>query len=236
MAVLDLETLLGRLSAEARAQVVWAKRPIDLAMARLRSDVLTEALLDEVTAEAVGPLAAVVGALWRAVGSSPEQWRAGLMEDLQRDEERLRTVLPDDDARDTLDWVMGFLRGLFDCTFAVALRGGPSRIGQEDIERLGRKADFRALIRIQVALMAAVDAAKVGESPERARDLVDLSFLELVRVRNLLQGQGLRLSAFPHETTAERRSRLVSAAERLRRTMTDDDWEVLEAARMRDLE
>ncbi len=235
VAVLDVDALLSRLPAEDRAEVVWAKRPIEVSLARLRAGSLTESLLDEVARDVWAPMAVIARALWQAVGSSPEEWRAKLVEDLRRDEERLRVFLPDDDARDTLDWVAGFLKGLFDCTFAVALPSLPLQLEQEDVERLAGDADLCAFVRGQVSLMAALDAEKAGVDPERARDLVDLSFLELVRVRNLLRGQGQWFSAFPQETTEERRSRALSAAERLRSAMTDDDWDVVEAARMRDL-
>jgi hypothetical protein len=235
LTVLDVETLLRRLPAEARARVAWAKKPIEVALGRLRAEPLTDALLDEAATAVSRPLTAIARALWEAVAAAPEEWRASLMEDLQRDEERLRAFLPDDDARDTLDWIGGFCRTLFDCVFAVARPAPIAQLGQEAIERLADERDFRSFIGGQVALMAAVDAAKANEGAESARDLVDVAFLELVRVRNLLRTQGLWFSAFPHETTEERRRRVLVDAERLRRATTHDDWQVVEAARMRDL-
>jgi hypothetical protein len=196
---------------------------------------VTDALLDDAARAVSKPLTAVARAVWEAVAAGPEQWRAGLMEDLQRDEERLRAFLPDDDARDTLDWIGGFWRTLFDTVFAVARPAIVAQIDQESIERLTDERDFRSFIGGQVALMAAVDAAKANEGAERARDLVEVAFLELVRVRNLLRAQGLWFSAFPHETTEDRRRRIIADADRLRRAITDDDWQVVEAARMRDL-
>jgi hypothetical protein len=65
--------------------------------------------------------------------------------------------------------------------------------------------------------------------------LLDVAFLELNKFRATLRKAGVFLTPFPTETVEDRRRGLLESAERLRRSLSDDDWRVLEQARVRNL-
>jgi hypothetical protein len=91
------------------------------------------------------------------------------------------------------------------------------------------------LSRGMVALMAAAHEAKRGTSAERARDLLDIAFLQLTEFRNLIRRHGAPFPVTPLETTDERRERLRFYAERMRAELTEEDAVVLDSARLRTL-
>ncbi len=225
-----MDTLLGRLTAETRARVAWAKKPIENGLARLRAEPLTDELVVEVVEDTVKPLLSLGRAFREVVGASPDEWRARLMEDFKREENQLAAFVADEDSRDTLHWIVSLLRVFLGLTLSVP---------PEFIEQLDEAAfagvtadeDFKPYLRALVVLMAAAEAAKEGRDPGRARDLLDVAFLELIKFRNVLRKHGVSLTPFPYETTDDRRKGLLEAVDRLRRTLSDDDWRVLEKAR-----
>src|SRR4051794_21367094 len=100
--VLDVENVLLRLPAEARARVAWARKPIEEALAELRSGPLTDALVAEAADRIVTPLHAISRAAWVAFAANADEYRAALMQDFQREESRLSAFVATDAARDTL--------------------------------------------------------------------------------------------------------------------------------------
>jgi len=83
--------------------------------------------------------------------------------------------------------------------------------------------------------MAAAETRRAEGDPQRARDLLDVAFLELMKFRATMRRLGVSLTPFPLETVEERRRGLLESADRLRKALSDEDWRVLEQARMRDL-
>jgi hypothetical protein len=233
--VLDVQNVLAHLNASARAQVLWAAKPIELGLARLRKEPLTDALVAEV-ADAIGkPLEALTRAVWRSAGANLDEFRAATMQALETEELRLGRFLDDEGARETLAYVLGFVRSFYSFTFAHA---GFLLAALEDDgvwASVHEDPGAKPLWRGYLALAAACEEARIGADAGRARELVDVSFLELTEFRAFAQRQGIWLTAFPSETLVERRERGTRAAERLRRTFTQDDWIAIEGARMRDL-
>jgi hypothetical protein len=195
----------------------------------------TEDLVAEVAERVLVPLQAIGRAVWGSLASSRDELRAFFMTELQREQERLTRFLPDDDTRDTLSWVVGFLRSFYTVVVAEATSLDLAMIDESTWAKLDAAPEVKPLWRGLVALLAAGEEAREGSDPERAAHLVDVAFLKLREFRDLLGRRGLSLSAFPYETTAQRRKGLAHAAERLRAALTDDDWMTIEAARTRDL-
>jgi hypothetical protein len=232
--VLDVEKVLSRLPAETRARVAWAKKPIEIGLARLRTEPLTDDLVAQVADETWKPVASLGRAAWEIVGSNLDEWRARFVDDFKQEEQQLAEFLADEDSRDTLRWVLGMLQSFL----GLALSVPPEFMVQIDetlFARLGADEDFKPYIRTLVLLMAVAGTRKAGAEPQRARDLLDVAFLELHKFRATLRRVGVSLTPFPTETVEERRRGLLESADRLRRTLSDEDWRVMAQARMHDL-
>jgi hypothetical protein len=232
--ILDVETVLSRLPAEARARVAWAKRPIENGLARLRTEPLTDDLVAEVADETWEPVASLGRAAWEIIGSDLDEWRARFVDDFKEEERQLADFVGDDDSRDTLRWVLGLLQSFLGLTLALP-PDFVARLDQTLFSALGADEEFKPYIRALIALMGAAETRKAGGDRERARELLDIVFLELKKFRGTLRRAGVSLTPFPNETVEERRHGLLDSADRLRRSLSDDDWRVLEQARMRDL-
>ena len=157
-----------------------------------------------------------------------------MVDDFRLEEQQLAAFLDEEDARDTLRWVLGLLSSFMGLALAIP----PEFVRQVDesvIDQLGSDADFQPYLRGAIALMAANETRKAGGDPQRARDLLDIAFLELTKFRAALRKHGVFLTPFPNETVEERRRGLLESAERLRAALTDDDWRTLEQARMHDI-
>lgn len=226
--------MLSRLPAETRAQVAWAKRPIENGLARLRTEPLTDELVVKVADETWKPIASLGRAAWEIIGSNLDEWRARFVDDFQQEERQLAEYLGDEDSRDTLRWVLGLLQSFLSLSLSLPA-DFVTQIDEALFARLGAAEEFKPYIRTLVLLMAVADARKVGAEPGRARDLMDVAFLEANKFRATLRRAGVSLSPFPTETVEERRQGLLESADRLRRSLSDEDWRVLEQARMRDL-
>ncbi len=232
--VLNVETVLSRLPAEARARVAWAKKPIENGLARLCTEPLTDELVAQVADEVWRPLASLGRAFWEIVGTNLDEWRARFVDDLKLEEQQLATFVAEEDSRDTLHWIFGLLQSLMGLTLTLP----PDWITQVDdafLAQLVADEDFKPYVRMSVALSAAAEARKAGGDPQRARDLLDVAFLEANKFRASLRKVGIALTPFPSETVEERRKGLLKSADRLRSTLSAEDWRVLEQSRMRDI-
>jgi len=232
--VLDLDTLFRRLPALTKAQVAWTKPRIDVGLKRLLSEPIDDTLLDDVVRELSEPVRALSRAVIELLISNREEFRTLGMDDLRREQDRLQAFLPDGDSRDTLAWVLGFLRSFFGLCLAIQ----PDQLATLDAEQIVQDSNNRELglfMRAQVALMAAVEAARVGAQPDRCVRLIDSAFLNFMAFRTAIRSHGLWVSPFPNETSDERRESLLRYAARLRETLTDQDWQAQDAARVGDL-
>ena len=234
-AVLDVESTLARLPAETRARVVWARAPINAALLRLRQEPLTDELVRSAAKQAWTPVLAIAKAFWDSFATNREQWRGALAADLQRDREALERFVDDDDARDTIEWIFGVLRSYYDVVLVVAQPNLILSVPDEALASIVEDTDFLPLPAGQVALLGAIDAAKANEDAERARDLLDVAFLELNKARVALRRHGLWLTPFPDETQDQRGARALRYAERIRGIFSEEDVQALGAARLRDL-
>ncbi len=232
--ILDVETVLARLPAEVRARVAWAKKPIENGLARLRTEPLTDDLVAQVTDGTWRPLMSLGQAFWGIVGTNMDEWRAKFVDDFKMEEDQLAAFVDQDDSRDTLRWVLALLHSFM----GLALSTPIEFIAQFDetlLARLGADEDFKPYLRSLVVLMSAAETRRAGGDPQRARDLLDVAFLELNKFRATLRKHGVSLTPFPFETVDERRRGLLESADRLRKALSDEDWRVLGQARMRDL-
>jgi hypothetical protein len=233
--VLDVESILGRLSAEARARVIWAKAPIQEVLLQLEQEPLTDELVASAARRAWNPVWTLSRALWEAFAANREQWRAALAADLKRDGEVLERIVGDEDSQETLRWIFGLLRAYYDLVLTVAQPDLILSVPESEIAALADATEFLPLFAGQVALLAAIDAAKVVGKAARARDLLDVAFLELKKAQVSLRRHGLWLMPFPNETQEQRGDRAIRYAERLRKVLSEEDAQVLDAARLQTL-
>jgi hypothetical protein len=98
-----------------------------------------------------------------------------------------------------------------------------------------RPKDMDWLLTCQVAFLAAVDTARAGDDKKRAGELRDVAFLALHRFRDGLKYAGVSIDPYAHETQEERGERFERAAEGMRNAFTEEDWVVIDGARMRNL-
>lgn len=233
--VLDVEKVLSRLPAEARARVLWARKPIEHGLVRLRAEPLTEELIAQVVDETWKPITSLGRAAWEIIASNNlDEWRARLVDDFSEEERQLADFLGDVDSRDTLRWVLGLLQSLV--SLSLSFPGDSlAHVDEGLFARLGVDEEFKPYVRSLVLLMAVSEAKKVGAEPERARELLDVAFLQLNKFRATLRKAGISLSPFPTETVEQRRKGLLASADRLRRALSDEDWRVLEQARLHSL-
>ena len=234
-AVLDVESLLAHLPAETRARVVWAQAPIKAALQRLRTEPLTDELVQSAARQAWPPVLVLTQAFWESFATNREQWRTTLAADVLRDREALERLVDDDDARDTIAWIFGVLRSYYDFVLTAVQPDPIPTVSQEELESVIDDKNFLPLLAGQVALLGAIDAAKANADAERVRDLLDVAFLELNKARAALRRHGLWLTPFPDETQDERGARAIRYAQRVRGVLSEGDIEALEAARLRDL-
>lgn len=230
--VLDLETTLARLPAQARAELEWARKPIQQALARLRTEALTDALIVEVADAIAQPMQSVSKAASLALSMSSDDSRAALMQEIQREEELLVSFLRDEDSTDSLRWILGLLRSVYQHT-AYLPKQAFANLSDGAWNEAYARPEMKHLLQAYVALMATAEEARAQGSPERAADLIDVAFLELSSFRRLAKVSAL--SPFPFETLDDRRARLLTYSDRLRDSLGEADWGAIEAARMREL-
>ena len=232
--MLDVQQALDRLPAEARARVAWAKKPIENGLARLCTEELTDVLVAQVAEETWKPVAAIGRVCWSLVATSPDEWRARLVDEFKLEEQRLTAFLEQEDSGDTLRWILGLLQSFVGLTLSIPAEF-IEQVDDDVFDRLDADADFRPYLRSCLALMGANEVRRRGGDPQRARDLLDVAFLELNTFRATLRKHGVFLSPFPLESVEERRRALLDSVDRLRNALSDKDWRVLENARMHDL-
>jgi len=232
--VLDVDTVLARLPAGSRAQLAWAKKPIADSLDRLCTERLDGALFDA-TADSVWlPLWRISREFFKAMTERRDELAAVVMKDLGVVESRLREHLGDEDAADTLVWILGFLRAYADASLNVLPHVWPlmTEIPAEDV---AGQREMRFLMRGYVALMGASELSRRALDPARAGELVDIAFLELTRFKQELERVGVRVAPFPFQTVEERRERQALYAHRLRQILGPEDDVVLADARLGNL-
>lgn len=231
--ILDVEAFVSRLSAEQRAQLVWAMKPLGEGVHRLRTESLTDKLIAAVVCSTTAAFLGLSNALQELPESLLAIARNELASDFRSSEARLAAFLPDDDARDTLRWVTGFLGQVLSVALADRNRRPISSIPEAEIEAMKASPFWAQWWGGIVMLLAASEESKKGSSRQRAAELVDASFLALHKIRDLLLMTGLVLPA--PETDAERLDRLRQTAEAIRASFTEADWTAIEDARLREL-
>ncbi len=233
--VLDVDAMLRRLPAQARANVAWARKLIADGLLRLRSEPLTDALVAEVAKTLVSPMEAVGAAAWHALAANVEAYRAAAMTDFRHEEEALSAFVVEEGSRDTISWITGLLRSFYSMAISTIAPQHRAKLEEETRPSVASLPGVAPFMRGMAALMAAAEEARAGQDPQRARDLVDVAFLNFTEFRNALREQGLQLSAFPYATTEQRRELLSDAARRVREAFTTEDWSALNEARMMNL-
>ncbi len=181
------------------------------------------------------PLRALTKPFLELLAANRDELRAALMEDLQRDEVRLTAYLEDPDAVNTLTWVLAFLRSLYGTVVTLLDPAQLAALGNEEVEEHLQDQRWLPMLKGQIAVMAALDAMKDGDPPDRSIELIETAFLAFMDIRDHLRREGVWLSPFPSETSEERRSGALKYGLRLRDTLTDSDWKALDHARMGDL-
>ncbi len=232
---LDVEEVLKRLPAQARAHIAWTQKPIQEGLARLRKEPLTDDLLAAVVEQVIVPFRAMGRVVWESLAANRDELRALTMQDFSTREECLIAFLSWEDARDTLAWVVGLLRSFYEFSFNSFTPGQAARLDDGAWQEVTVDSNARALVAGLFCFMAAADEARLGTERERAHDLLDVAFLELTKLRDAAREFGVWLSAFPFETLSQRRVHLLRDADKLRQVLSDDDWATMEQARMRDL-
>lgn len=232
--VLDVESVFARFPAESKAQLAWARKPIRDALARFAVERLDEQLLDS-AAEAIWPaLWSISGEFFKMMAERPQELAAAVMQDFGTVEDRLREHLDDEDAVDTLSWILGFLRGYFGLTASLPRHAWRS-LAEVPAEEFTKHREARLFMRGYVALLGSVELSRLKADPGRASELIDISFLELSRFQQELDRAGFRVTPFPFQTIEERRERQAQYAERLRQLLGPGDEAILGAARLGDL-
>lgn len=235
LAILSVDALLHRLPAENRAAVAWAQKPIRDALRDLRKGELTDEIAQAVARQTWPAMQSVMLAFWRSFAQDRDAWRNALAAELQQDREKLERFVEDDDSRDTIEWLFSFLEVSFNLFLQFMSPEWIHSIPQDASSMLSDDPAFLPFLTGHLALMAALDATNDGQDRERARDLLDIAFLNLNQARSQLRRLGLWLSPFPNETTEARGARTLRYAERIRSALAPDDLATIEAARMRDL-
>lgn len=231
--VLDVDAMMQRLPAEARASVVWARKPIADALMRLRREPLTDALVCDVAESFFPPLLAVATKVWEVLAENSEALRAAIMSDFAREEATLGEFLRDPDSQDTLAWVTGFLRSFYGTVFSwLPAEQWAMLAGQLKWQEALREPGASSFTCGVATLMAAAEEARSGTDADRARDLVDLAFLRFKEFRDALRAAGPHLSPYPSETTEQRRDAIRASAARIRGSFSSGDWEAISTARM----
>ena len=134
--VLDLDLALARLPAEARARVVWAKKPIENGLKRLCTEQLTDDLVAQVAEQTWKPLTSIGRVFRSMVAASPDEWRARLVDDFKLEEERFASFVEQEDSRDTLRWILGLLQSFLGLTLSIPAEFD-GEIDDGEAERLG---------------------------------------------------------------------------------------------------
>ncbi len=137
--------------------------------------------------------------------------------------------MSDEAAQDSLRWITGLNRAF------VAYMRGLSRADVAKISTVSATSAAEAIlpdpfVRFTAVMMAAYEIERAGGDVRRARDLVDVAFIEAISIRDILRGAGIKLDPFPNETNEERHARFLRAAAHVRASMTDDDWRVMDEA------
>jgi hypothetical protein len=235
LAVLSIDALLRRLPADVRATIAWTQKPIREAVRELRRGKLTDEALGKAARQTWPAMQAFTLAFWKSVAQDRGAWGKTLSAELQQDRERLEQFVEDEDSRETIEWLFSFTEEMLLRLLPLIGPGFYDAIPEEAWSKAPEDPDLLPLLTGSIALTAALDAANEGQDRERARDLLDIAFLELSRARDYFQRFGLWISPFPGETPEVRTARTLRYAERARTALTAEDVGAFEAARLRAL-
>jgi len=223
--VIDLDRVLDRLPASARAQVMWTRPVLRDAFAKLRDEPLSDDLVNAVACTFVKPMAAVGLAVSECLSSNElgaivQDSMSVMRSDLAGSEGA------DAETLDTVEWCLEILRGVAR-TFATLGGSLPSTPpSPEDMDSVA-DGPVRGLVVGQMLLMAAASAARGRkESPpavshERIGELVDRAFLALTRFVDSLRREGIVIEPFADDTTQLRAARVIRAADGVREALHD---------------
>ncbi|MBI3200840.1 MAG: hypothetical protein HYZ29_04785 [Myxococcales bacterium] len=226
----DIEAALARLPAELRAKVAWAKAPARAGLSRLESERPTNELLEEVAKVLAKPFIAVASALWKALASR-DAWQSELESALRQDTALMNQFLADDDTRETLAWCLGFMRSLVGLTSIVNMEV-LERLQEEQLASVVEQPQFIVLMKAEAALLGTLQIARNGGDPQRTAELIDLAFMLLCEMQDGLRRDGSWLNPFVGESAEERAERTLRYARQVRDVLSEDDVEVLDAARL----
>jgi hypothetical protein len=229
--MLDTERFLAQLPPRIRAGVVWAAQPIRVGLAKLRCDEPDHDQLARVSDELLEPLVSLIRAAVEAVREDPGRFERAVGSDLEQERVRLDTFLADEESRDTAEWAFELL----DCVFS----GGMMLLTEKEpgvdldfrVEDLRDSHAFVAYVRGTIALMAAVEEARIGVNRVVAADLVDLAFIELSALKEILASEGIELEPFADDD--QRMERFARNVEWLRSSLSEAEHQVLTGARLR---
>lgn len=236
----DLEAVFARLPAEARARVAWARKPVKEGLLELRKGDLTDEAIQAAARKVWRPFLAIGQALWEAIGNNWEQASGAVTTLLQGDRDMLERFVDDRSTSDTIEWIIEFFQAYFGIILAILQSFKPEALrtmveqAREHITEIETADELEAILVGQVAFMAALDAARAGEDRERTGELIDIAFLELSRVRDVMQRAGLPILPFRDETPEQRMERTLRYAEHARTTLHAADLAALEGASWRD--
>ena len=236
LSVEGMQRLIGRLPAEARAQLVGAPAAMAGALSAFLDGAMDEPALGRLTSE----LGRVV-ATWSAISASAEP-SALLRSELEaawRSEASLLCSSLDPETADAAEWTIRSWSACVEQSLSsmhVAMNELRRALGSGDAEALDAGDARRGSpLCVQALLMAAVEAVRRGSPQVVIADLVLRAFDEMAAVLKQLRATGLHVDPFKGETLAARAARTRRYAEHIRSALTDEDMRSLDEARLRQL-
>jgi hypothetical protein len=232
LSIRDLETLFGSLPAEARANALWSRAPIEAGVRRLIEEPWSDALLVEVADELARPLLALARPFAQVLardGSQREQARIRFREDAQV----IGQYIPAE-ARETFAWCTGVVESL-SVLIGFIDPDAWQLLTDDSVERAMSTTDLQVLTQAQAALLALSEVVRTRGSRERAAQLVDAAFLSFCAVQDCLAREGLTLEPFRDESPRAKAERSLRYASLARDALRPEDSATLDEARLRPL-
>jgi hypothetical protein len=241
LSVEGLQRMIGRLPAEARAQLARAAAALPGSLSSFLDGAMDEPALARLASE----LGLVVGP-WSAASSlvaQPALLRDELEAVWRSDESLLRASL-DPSSADAAEWT---IRSWITCvdlsrsdrarsSMHAALKELRRVLGSDDAAALDEGLARRGwTLRVQALLMAAIEGVREGRPQAVVGDLVLRAFDEMDAVTKQLRAAGLRVDPFEGETLAQRAERARRYAAHIRNALKATDMASFDEARLRQL-
>jgi len=236
LSITQIEELIVLLPAAARASLAWVPPALRAAVSRVQVDHPTVELVTEAAVDFVEASHALWPALLAQFGKIPAlqaTYRAATEENVRR----LRNFLADGGAQDGVEWALRATRATFELALAIA----PAEFGaalrapeKTELEKFARSAEA-SMLRAQLAVVAIMDLAERDERSVAASALAEIAYDEAQRGIELFRGQGVEINPFGDETPDGRGARLLRYVQRIRESLTDDERDWLDEARLKDL-